>query len=383
MRLAKPGETLAALNGKTYTLTGDETVIADESGVAEGLGGVIGGEPSGCTEATTEVFVEAALFDPIRTAATGRRHQIVSDARYRFERAVDPEAVVEGIEAATRLILELCGGEASQLVVAGAVPAWRREHVLRRSRVATLAGVSVPEPEQRRILETLGFAIEAASEGMRASPPSWRPDVQGEADLVEEIARIHGFEKIAAVSMPRDFTLPPPALTPGQRRVRDARRALAGAGLTEAVTFSFMRSDAAASFGGANPTLALLNPISTDLDLMRPSIVPNLLLAAARNADRGARDVALFEVGPQFADDTPEGEGIVAAGLRAGAAQPGTGGAGARRRRARRQGRCARAARRARRAGRRAGDHARRAGLVPPGTVGDAEDRHPRGREFR
>jgi phenylalanyl-tRNA synthetase beta chain len=320
VRLAKPGERIAALNGKSYELTGSETLISDEAGAVEGLGGVIGGEESGCTEATTEVFVEAAFFDPKRTAETGRKHQILSDARYRFERGIDPEFLVDGMEMATHLILELCGGEASEIVVAGRAPEWRRRYTLRGDRVATLGGVEIPMVEQRRILAALGFTIADEAGGLSVTPPSWRPDIQGEADLVEEITRISGFERIAAVSMPRDAALPGAAITPAQRRVRDARRALAALGLTEAVTFSFMQKDVAALFGGTNTALELMNPIASDLDTMRPSIVPNLALAAKRNADRGLGDCALFEIGPQFASDAPEGQSIMATGLRSGAA---------------------------------------------------------------
>ena len=330
VRLARPGETIATLNGKTYALAGTETVISDEGGAAEGLGGVIGGEESGCTEATTDVFVEAALFDPIRTAQTGRTHQIISDARYRFERGLDPEAVVEGMEAATRMILELCGGEASELVVAGKPPEWRRSFRLRKDRAATLGGVDVPPAEQQRILEALGFSVADRGEAFEVAPPSWRSDIHGEADLVEEVGRIWGFDRIEVVAMPRASALPAPALTPAQRRVRDARRALAGLGLVEAVTFSFMQKSVAALFGGTNPALELLNPISSDLDFMRPTIVPNLLLAAKRNADRGLGDCALCEVGPQFADDTPAGQSMMATGLRSGSAAPRSWGARAR-----------------------------------------------------
>lgn len=322
VRMARAGETIAALNGKTYTLTGSETVIGDEAGVAEGLGGVIGGEESGCTETTTEVFVEAALFDPIRTAETGRKHQIISDARYRFERGIDPEAVIEGMEAATRLILELCGGEPSRLVITGKAPDWKRSYALRKDRIATLGGVDVPAAEQQRILETLGFAVADEGASFKVSPPSWRSDVHGEADLVEEIGRIWGFDRIQAVSMPRDAALPAPAISPAQRRVRDAKRALAGLGLVEAVTFSFMQKSVAALFGGTNPSLELINPIASDLDFMRPTIVPNLVLAAKRNADRGLGDSALCEIGPQFADDTPEGQSMMATGIRNGSASP-------------------------------------------------------------
>jgi phenylalanyl-tRNA synthetase beta chain len=230
--------------------------------------------------------------------------------------------VIEGMEAATRMILDLCGGEASELVVAGKVPEWRRSYRLRKERAATLGGVDVPPADQRRILEALGFAVEDHGATFEVAPPSWRQDIHGEADLVEEIGRIWGYDRIAAVPMPRDTALPAPALTPAQRRVRDARRALAGLGLVEAVTFSFMQKSVAALFGGTNPTLELLNPISSDLDFMRPTIVPNLLLAARRNADRGLGGSALCEVGPQFADDTPAGQSMMATGLRSGDAAP-------------------------------------------------------------
>jgi len=321
VRLAKPGETIKALNGKDYTLTGSETVICDDKGV-ESLGGVIGGETTGCTETTTDVFVEAALFDPIRTAATGRRHEIVSDARYRFERGLDPAAVIEGMEAATRLIMELCGGEPSELVITGKEPEWRRSYVLRTERLHGLGGLAIAAPEARQILERLGFAVDGSADVLQVTPPPWRGDIHGETDLIEEVARIHGYDKIAAVSMVRDSAVARPALTAAQRRVRDAKRELAGLGLVEAVTFSFMAKSQAALFGGANPALAVANPISADLDMMRPSILPNLVLAAKRNADRGVPDAALFEIGPQFHDPTPAGQRIVAAGIRSGRSGP-------------------------------------------------------------
>ena len=321
VRLAKPGETLAALNGKSYTLSGEETVIADTDS-ALGLGGVIGGEPSGCTEKTVNVFVEAALFDPIRTAMTGRRHQILSDARYRFERGLDVAAVAEGMEAATRMLQELCGGEASELVVTGTAPEWKRSYTLRPDRIHALGGVDVPLDRAVAILGDLGFAVARQDSALSVTPPPWRGDVQGEADLVEEVIRIHGFDKIPALPLQRENAMPVVALTPQQRRSRDARRALAGFGLTEAVTFSFLPRAHAALFGGDNPALLLANPISADLDMMRPSLLPNLLLAAKRNADRGVGDSSLFEVGPQYGDDTPTGQRQVAAGLRVGQSGP-------------------------------------------------------------
>jgi len=321
VRMARPGETLLALNGKTYALDETMTGVCDESGVL-GLGGIIGGESTGCTEATTEVYVEAALFDPVRTATTGRKLEVLSDARYRFERGLDPAFVRDGLEMATKLILDLCGGEPSEIVTAGAVPEWQRSYTLRPSRVLNLGGLDLPAARSRAILESLGFAVAAGGETLSVAPPSWRGDIQGEADLVEEVLRIEGFESIPTVSMPRESALPAPAVTPAQRRVREARRALAGRGLVEAVTFSFMPSGHAALFGGERPDLLLANPISADLDCMRPSILPNLIQSARRNADRALADLALFEVGPQFGGDKPEDQRSMATGLRAGRTGP-------------------------------------------------------------
>ena len=324
VRLARPGEKLLALNGREYELDPEITVIADENGV-QSLGGVIGGEPTGCTEATTEVFVEAALFDPIRTAATGRRLDIVSDARYRFERGVDPAFVGPGLEIATRLILELCGGEASDVVVAGAAPDWHREYLLRPERLSGLGGLHVPPDESRAILEDLGCTVSETPEhdgSMRVSPPSWRGDIVGEADLVEEVLRVKGYDEIPAVPLPRETVIARPAIDARRRRAELVRRTLASRGLTEAVTFSFISSRLAELFGGAKPELRLVNPISADLDAMRPSALPGLVEATRRNADRGFPDVALFELGPSYRDDTPEGQVTVVAGLRAGRLGP-------------------------------------------------------------
>jgi phenylalanyl-tRNA synthetase beta chain len=324
VRFARPGEKLLALNGREYELDPEITAIADENGV-QSLGGVIGGAPTGCTEATTEMFIEAALFDPLRTAATGRRLNIQSDARYRFERGVDPAFVRPGLEIATRLILELCGGEASDIVVAGSEPEWRRHYVLREERCASLGGLHVPPAESRAILEALGceVAVEAHSGGnLVVTPPSWRGDIVGEADLVEEVLRVNGYDEIPAVPLMRPTPVSRPALTPKQRRGELVRRSLAARGLTEAVTFSFISSAQAELFGGGKPELQLVNPISADLDAMRPSLLPALAEAARRNADRGFADVALFEVGPLYRDDTPEGQVQTAAGLRRGNTGP-------------------------------------------------------------
>jgi phenylalanyl-tRNA synthetase beta chain len=317
VRGARPGETLRALNGKSYELDAEMTVIADDAEVLS-LGGVIGGESTGVSEATTNVFIEAALFDPVRTAATGRKLQLQSDARYRFERGVDPEFTRSGIEIATRLVLELCGGEASEVTVSGAVPKPMPDLAFEPALVRSLGGVDLPAVESARILAALGFVSEERQGRLMVRVPSWRRDIAGNADLVEEILRIHGYDHIPAVPLPRETPLPKPALTPAQRRTGFVRRALAARGLVEAVTFSFMQNRSAELFGQAPDTLRVANPISADLDVMRPSILPNLLTAAQRNADRGFPDGALFEVGPQYRDDAPEGQDLVAAGVRRG-----------------------------------------------------------------
>ncbi len=324
VRLARPGEKLLALNGREYELDPEITVISDRAGV-QSLGGVIGGEPTGCTEATTEVFVEAALFDRVRTAATGRRLEIASDARYRFERGIDPAFVGSGLEIATRLILELCGGEPSEIVVSGAEPEWRRSYTLRPERMSGLGGVHVPPDESRAILEALGCAVTQAPEhdgSLGVSPPPWRGDIEGEADLVEEVLRVKGYDHIPAVALPRDTIVSRPAIDSRRRRLELVRRTLAERGLVEAVAFSFISSGMAELFGGAKPELRLVNPISADLDAMRPSVLPGLVDAARRNADRGFPDIALFELGPLYRDDTPDGQANVAAGLRAGRIAP-------------------------------------------------------------
>ncbi len=321
VRLAKGGEEMPALDNKTYTLQPGMTAVCDAMG-PQALGGIMGGELSGCTEDTTDVFVECALFDPLRTAATGRKLGIHSDARYRFERGVDPESLVPGIEAATAMILELCGGEASETVVAGAAPEWRRSVALRPNRVETLVGIHVAEGEQVRILQALGFQPEVAGDGIKTTPPSWRPDIVGEADLVEEVSRIVGFDTIPETPLPRKANQPAPALNLGQARRVRVRRTLAGRDMVEAVTFSFLKQEDAKRFGGGDDALLLDNPISADLDCMRPSIIPNLLAAASRNFARAQRDGALFEVGPTYRDPSETGQDWSAAGLRWGSAKP-------------------------------------------------------------
>jgi phenylalanyl-tRNA synthetase beta chain len=313
VRSAHDGETIAALNGKDYTLSPGMTAIADARGV-DGLGGIIGGMASGCAPETTDVYVECALFDPKRTAATGRTLQVNSDARYRFERGLDPAAVFDGIEAATRMILDLCGGEASEVVVAGAAPDWKRTISFRPTRVASLGGVGVPPERQQEILAALGCEIEEEPAALQVVPPSWRGDIEGEADLVEEVLRIEGYDRIPETPLPRLHAIARPAVDAAQRRVPWSKRLLASRGLEEAVTWSFMDKKVAALFGAAE-SLELVNPISADLSVMRPSILPNLIAAASRNAARGYPDAALFEVGPVFAEG---GQSTVATGIRTG-----------------------------------------------------------------
>ena len=321
-RLAKAGEKMMALNDVEYALDPEMTVIADQSG-PQAVAGVVGGLDTGCTEATTDVFLEVAYFDPVRTAMTGRKMNLQTDARYRFERGVDPAFLEDACEIATRLILDLCGGEASDVVSAGAGPDWRRSMNFRLSRVRDLGGVDVPAAEIKRILTVLGFAIEAEKDGvLTVAVPSWRGDIVEESCLVEEVVRIHGFDNIPAVSVPRAAPLPGVVLSPSQRRRAQARRLLASRGLVEAVTYSFMPAADAARFGGGSAELTLLNPISADLDVMRPSILPNLLAAAVRNQARGIADVALFEVGPQYKAATPDGQQWMATGIRVGKTGP-------------------------------------------------------------
>ncbi len=340
------GETFRALNGKDYTATPNDCVIADEAGV-QSLAGVMGGEATGCDEATTTVFIEAALFDPIRIALTGRRHQIVSDARQRFERGIDPALLPDAIEAATQMVLSLCGGEAGPVTAAGAEPAWQRSATLRFDRLAGFGGLDVPADEAVASLESLGFAVQARDgTSVTVSVPSWRNDVaaepaldqapgldsvraeaaacgaavmEPECDLIEEVLRLRGLDAVPAVSLPRAAPVPGPTVTPRQARSAVARRTLAAQGLAECVSFSFMAQVQAALFGDSPEALRLLNPIAADLDQLRPTPLATLALAAARNATRGYADVGLFEVGPAFRVDAPEGQTLVAAGLRAGA----------------------------------------------------------------
>ncbi len=315
---AKGGEEIVALDEKTYTLQAGQMVISDDSGV-ESIAGIMGGEATGVTEDTVNVFVESAYWDSVQIAYAGRALKINSDARYRFERGVDPAWTPYGIEHATRMILDHAGGEASEVVVAGQVPDTRRAYKLDAAKVQSLVGMTIPESDQRQTLTALGFQLD----GDMAQVPSWRPDVQGEADLVEEVARIASLTQLQGKPLPRLTTgVPRPVLSPMQRRVVTARRTAAALGYNECVTYSFIDQASAALFGGGTDEARLENPISSDMSHMRPDLLPGLLQAAARNQARGFADMALFEVGPAFSGGEPGEEQMMVSGLLVGRTGP-------------------------------------------------------------
>ncbi len=312
---AAGGEEFLALDGKTYTLRAGQMAISDEAGV-ESLAGIMGGEHSGCTEDTTEVFLESAFWDPITIAATGRALKINSDARYRFERGVDPAFTLPGLDLATRMILDLCGGEASDLAVDGAAPDTTRTYKLNPARVISLVGMEIPEAEQRQTLTALGFKLN----GNQVTPPSWRPDVLGDADLVEEVARVASLTKLQGKPLRRMVPgVPRPILTPLQLRERAARRTIAALGYNECVTYSFIDEAAAKLFGGGTDAVRVDNPISSEMTHLRPDLLPGLLRAAARNQARGFMDLALAEIGPAFHGGEPGEQHLQATGLLVGA----------------------------------------------------------------
>ena len=321
VRTTQKGETLEALDDKTYETIKGAVGITDESGLI-GLGGIVGGVSTGCSDETVNVFLECAYFDPMRIARTGRDMGIQSDARYRFERGVDPAFTKTGIEIATRLILELCGDdktEVSEIMQAGAEPEWKCSITFDPDFTEKLCGVKIAHAQQIEILQRLGFETTEAQGKYDVTPPSWRGDIEGRADLTEEIVRIYGYDKIEPVSVCSDNPVTSAAETQNLSRARAARASMAAAGLNECVTWSFMPKALASHFGSNdNPALTLSNPISAELDQMRPSILPNLIEAAQRNADRGFANTALCEVGPVFETSKPSGQNIVAAGIRAG-----------------------------------------------------------------
>lgn len=336
------GETFTALDGSEHVMTPDDCVIADSRGV-QSLAGIMGGAESGVSETTTNVFVECALFDPVAIALAGRRHNLHSDARQRFERGVDQALPPAALEAATRMILDLCGGEAGSVVSAGVEPAWQRQAHLEFARLETLGGLSEAPDHAVHLLERLGFAVrERDARHVVVDVPSWRNDIatpmlldqrpdlpparaqaaaQGaieidpEVDLVEEILRLRGLDSVPAISLPLRSAVPLPALSSRQTRIAGLRRQLAARGLLETVGFSFVAMDQAAAFGETPADLHLLNPIAADLDQMRPTPLVNLLAAVRANVARGYPDLGLFEVGPGFDAD---GQKLIAAGIRSG-----------------------------------------------------------------
>lgn len=317
VRRAREGESLLALDGRTYNLDPSICVIADEHGV-ESLAGIMGGETSGCDENTTDVLIESALWNEINIAQTGRKLGINSDARYRFERGVDPAFMVPGLEMATQLVMEMCGGTPSENVVVGNRFGEDRLIDFPTSEVKRLAGLEVPVVEMKRILARLGFMVAGSGPVVKVAVPSWRTDVHGKADIVEEIVRIFGVDKVPETPFPRGEEPRKSVLTPMQLRTRRAKRALAARGMVEAVTWSFISKPAAELFGGGQPELVVANPIAADLSDMRPSLLPGLIAASQGNINRGSSDVALFEVGQVFRGDKPEDQLTAASGVRHG-----------------------------------------------------------------
>ena len=319
VRRAQVGEEVLALDTRTYKLNPANVVIADDNGV-ESIGGIMGGEHSGCDENTVNVLIESALWDPINIAKTGRGHGIITDARYRFERGVDPEYMVPGLERTTELVLDMCGGTATAAKVAGYRKHEKKVVDFPFAEVKRLTGLTVSNDEARAILTGLGFEVSGTGERVSVSVPSWRPDVDGKADLVEEVMRMFGVDNIKPEPLPSMGSVNGKILTTLQIRTRTAKRALAARGMMEAVTWSFISAEHAKLFGGGKPSLKLVNPIAADMSDMRPSLLPGLLTAAQRNADRGFGDVAIFEVSGTYEADTPEGQRRVAGGIRRGTA---------------------------------------------------------------
>ncbi|MGB3409200.1 MAG: phenylalanine--tRNA ligase subunit beta [Jannaschia sp.] len=311
------GEEIVALDDKTYVLPEGAIAISDDRGV-ESIAGVMGGAHSGVSEDTVNVLVESAFWDNVQIALTGRALRINSDARYRFERGIDPAFTLEGLDHAVAMILEVAGGEASEVVMAGAVPDVARAYRLDTARVESLVGMTIPAETQRATLTALGFVLD----GDMAQVPSWRPDVLGEADLVEEVARIASLTKLVGTPLSRPAQVLRPVLTPMQARERVARRTAAALGYDECVTYSFIDARAAALFGGGTDATRLENPISADMSHMRPSLLPGLLRAAARNQARGFADMALFEVGAAFHGGEPGEQGLEVSGLLIGQSGP-------------------------------------------------------------
>ena len=319
VRRAKEGETVLALDQREYKLGPNNVVIADEDGI-ESIGGIMGGEHSGCDENTVDVLIESALWDPMNIAKSGRALGIITDARYRFERGVDPEYMVPGLERTTELVLELCGGKPAKSEIVGYKGYEPKIVDFPYSEVKRLTGLEISTEESNTILTRLGFKVSGSGERVSVAVPSWRPDVDGKADLVEEIMRIHGVDNIKPAPLESHAAVNGRILTVLQIRARAAKRALASRGMLEAVTWSFIPEDQARLFGGGSAALKLANPIAAEMSDMRPSLLPGLLTAAQRNADKGYGDVAIFEVSGTYENDRQEGQRRVAGGIRRGTA---------------------------------------------------------------
>ncbi|NTF92300.1 phenylalanine--tRNA ligase subunit beta [Rhizobium rhizogenes] len=319
VRRAKDGETVLALDQREYKLGPNNVVIADDNGI-ESIGGIMGGEHSGCDENTVDVLIESALWDPMNIAKSGRGLGIITDARYRFERGVDPEYMVPGLERTTELVLACCGGTAAKAKVEGYKGYDAKIVDFPFSEVKRLTGLDVSTEEGKSILTKLGFLVSGSGERVSVAVPPWRSDVDGKADLVEEIMRIHGVDNIKPQPLASHNVVNGKILTVLQIRTRTAKRALASRGMLEAVTWSFISEDQAKLFGGGSNALKLANPIAADMSDMRPSLLPGLLSAAQRNADKGYGDVAIFEVSGTYENDRPEGQRRVAGGIRRGTA---------------------------------------------------------------
>jgi|TARA_B110000305_G_scaffold63810_1_gene71010 phenylalanyl-tRNA synthetase beta chain len=317
VRLSKSGEKLLALDEKEYVFDDQVCVISDNKAI-NSIGGVMGGAGSGTYDETKNVFLECAWFDPIGTAMTGRKLGIESDARYRFERGVDPSTVLDGIEIATRLILDMCGGQPSEVEVSGKVPVISKTIIMRPERVKELGGINISKAEVIDILKRLGFKVTDNDKTLEVTSPSWRCDIDREPDLVEEVLRIYGYNKIVGEPLPASSRDIVAGLSPMQKRIRMAKRRAAVCGLREVITWSFISSSQAMLFADPKPELILDNPVSSDLNSMRPNLLPNLITAAGRNSDRGIKSVALFEAGNQFYSDKIDGQNFVIAGIRRG-----------------------------------------------------------------
>jgi len=320
VRRAAAGEKVLALDTFEYELTPEMCVISDDNGV-ESIAGIMGGEHSGCDEDTTDVLIESALWAPLNIARTGRALGIITDARYRFERGVDPEFMVLGLDLATKLVLEICGGTPTDAEVVGYAGYSPKPIMFPVLEVKRLTGMDVPGEESAAILEKLGFGVSGGGYFYDVTAPSWRPDIDGKADLVEEVMRMRGVDQIAPQPLTSHDAVNGRILTTLQIRTRAARRALAVRGMMEAVTWSFIPAKHAEAFGGGQPSLKLANPIAADMSDMRPSLLPGLVAAAQRNADRGISDVALFEVSGTYEGDTADAQRRVAAGIRRGTAK--------------------------------------------------------------